>query len=55
MRLLRLVGLAAWRNSLEQWSWRSFMITLVANQAIGPLTGLLVWTAVDPESPAIRT
>lgn len=55
MKTLRLIRLAAWRNSLEQWSWRSFMLTLVLNQAIGPLIGLLVWTAVDPGSAQVRT
>lgn len=54
MSTLRLVGLAAWRNSLEQWSWRSFMITLVLNQASGPVVGLLVWTAVEPASSEVR-
>lgn len=52
--LPRLTLLAAWRNSLEQWSWRSFMITLVLQQAIGPIIGLLVWTSVQPESVEIR-
>lgn len=54
MKTLRLIGFAAWRNSLEQWSWRSFMITLVLNQSIGPLIGLLVWTSVDSGSVEIR-
>jgi len=55
MRTLRLVALAWWRSSLESWSWRSFMVTLVLDQTAGPLVGLLVWTAVDPASPEIRT
>lgn len=54
MSTLRLVGLSAWRNSLEQWSWRSFMITLVLDQASGPVVGLLVWTAVEPASSEVR-
>lgn len=55
MRTLHLVGLAAWRESLEQWSWRSFMVTLMVNQVAGPIIGLLVWTAVDPGSAEIRS
>lgn len=55
MRTLHLVALAAWRDSLEQWSWRSFMVTLMLNQVAGPIIGLLVWTAVDPGSAEIRT
>lgn len=55
MRTLHLVGLAAWRESLEQWSWRSFMVTLMMDQVAGPIIGLLVWTAVDPGSAEIRT
>ena len=54
MRTLQLVALAAWRNSLEQWSWRSFMVTLMLNQVAGPIIGLLVWTAVEPGSSEIR-
>jgi len=54
MRTLQLVGLAAWRDSLEQWSWRSFMVTLMLNQVAGPVIGLLVWTAVQPGSADVR-
>lgn len=55
MNTVRLILLSAWRNSLDQWTWRSFMITLVLNQAIGPVIGLLVWTAVLPASTQVRT
>lgn len=54
MNTLRLIVLSAWRNSLDQWTWRSFMITLVLNQAIGPVIGLLVWTAALPGSADVR-
>ncbi len=54
MRTLHLVALAAWRESLEQWSWRSFMVTLMLNQVAGPIIGLLVWTAVEAGSAEIR-
>ena len=52
---LRLIPLSIWRNSVDQWSWRSFMITLVLNQAIGPIIGMLVWTAALPGSGQVRT
>jgi len=51
---LRPIPLSFWRNSLDQWTWRSFMITLVLNQAIGPIIGMLVWTSVLPESAEVR-
>jgi ABC-2 type transport system permease protein len=47
-RLLRLLGLRV-RNQFLDWSgsW-TFTTTLVINHAIGPLIGLVVWTAVLP-------
>jgi ABC-2 type transport system permease protein len=53
MRLTRLALLSAWRNTLEQWTWRAFLITLVLDQAIAPIIGFLVWRAVQPASPEI--
>ncbi|MFC7624631.1 ABC-2 family transporter protein [Microlunatus sp. GCM10028923] len=54
MRLIKHLAISAWEHSLQQWSWRSFLFTLVINQAIGPLIGLLLWTAVMPDSSAVR-
>lgn len=53
MRLPRLVLLSAWRNSIDQWTWRSFLITLILDQAIAPIIGFLVWRAVAPGSAEI--
>lgn len=55
MRTLRLVWLSAWRNSLDQWTWRSFMITLILNQAIAPVIGFLIWKAVAPGSAEVSS
>ncbi|MFI5735133.1 ABC-2 family transporter protein [Kribbella sp. NPDC051587] len=45
---------SAHRKALEQWTWRSFMATMVINQAVGPLIGLLVWSSVYQGDPVIR-
>lgn len=52
-RLLLLVALRVRRQFLD-WSggwW--FIVTLVFNQALGPLIGLFVWSAVFPHDPRI--
>nr|WP_238342337.1 ABC-2 family transporter protein [Actinopolymorpha rutila] len=54
-RLLRLVWLSVWRSSLSQWSWRSFMVTLVVGEAVTPLLGLFVWSAALPGDPTVST
>lgn len=54
-RLPRLLGLSIWRNALSQWSWRSFLVTLVVGQAVTPLLGLLVWSAALPGDGAVST
>lgn len=54
-RLLCLLRLSIWRNSLQCWSWRSFLITLVVGQAVTPLLGLFVWSAALPGSTAVST
>jgi ABC-2 type transport system permease protein len=55
MRTLRLVGLAVWRSTLSQWSWRSSVVTWVIGQAVTPVLGLLVWSAALPGDPAVST
>lgn len=55
MRTLTLVRLAIWRSSLEQWTWRSFLFTIVVGQAVTPLLGLFVWSAALPGSPSVST
>ncbi|MEV0732909.1 ABC-2 family transporter protein [Polymorphospora sp. NPDC050346] len=52
-RLRRLVLLRI-RNQFLDWSgawW--FTVTLVASEAVGPLLGLVVWSAVLPGDPAV--
>ncbi|WP_157180920.1 ABC-2 family transporter protein [Actinopolymorpha alba] len=53
--MLRLVGLSIWRQSLSQWSWRSFLITIVIGQSVTPLLGLLVWSAALPGDSQVST
>lgn len=52
-RLARLLGSRV-RSQFLDWSgtW-TFTATLVLNHAIGPIIGLVVWTAVQPGDPAI--
>ena len=47
-RIVRLLGLGIWRSSVQWWSLRTFVITLVVGQAVTPLLGLLVWSSVVP-------
>ncbi len=54
-RMLQLIGLAIWRSTLSQWSWRSSVITWVIGQAVTPVLGLFVWSAALPGDPAVST
>jgi ABC-2 type transport system permease protein len=52
-RILRLTGLRVRRQVLD-WSggwW--FLLTLVANETLGPLVGLFVWSTVFPDDPRV--
>lgn len=52
-RLLRLTLLRVRRQFLD-WSggwW--FLLTLVANETLGPLVGLFVWSTVFPDDPRV--
>jgi ABC-2 type transport system permease protein len=51
--LLRLLGLGIWRSSLQWWTFRTFVVTLVVGQAVTPLLGLLVWSSALPGSSEI--
>lgn len=55
LRLLRLLRLSIWRNCVQWWTFRSFLITIVAGQTVTPLLGLLVWTAALPGNAAVST
>ncbi|MFG1626575.1 hypothetical protein [Kribbella sp. NPDC049227] len=52
---LRLLRAGIWRSSVEWWSFRSFVITLVAGQTVTPLLGLFVWSSAVPGSSGITT
>jgi ABC-2 type transport system permease protein len=54
-RIVRLVGLGVWRSSVQWWSLRSFVITLVIGQAVTPLLGLLVWSSALPGDQGITS
>jgi ABC-2 type transport system permease protein len=52
-RLLRLMMLQVRRQLLEWSGARWFALTLVANETLGPLVGLFVWSTVFPNSPGV--
>lgn len=52
---LRLLRAGIWRSSVEWWSYRTFVITLVAGQTVTPLLGLFVWSSAVPGSNGITT
>jgi ABC-2 type transport system permease protein len=54
-RIVRLLGLGIWRSSVQWWSFRTFVITLVIGQAVTPLLGLLVWSSAMPADPGVTT
>ena len=54
-RMARLVGLAIWRSTLTQWSWRSSVITWVMGQAVTPVLGLFLWSAALPGDSVVST
>ena len=54
-RIVRLLGLGIWRSSVQWWSLRAFVITLVLGQAVTPLLGLLVWSSAMPGNPGVTT
>lgn len=46
--MIRILGGYVRRYFLQWLAWRSFALTLVANQAVTPLIGLAVWSQVAP-------
>lgn len=54
-RSIRLVLTYARRAVLEWFGYRSFLVTLVVNQAVAPLLGLAVWSAALPDRDTIST
>ncbi|MBA3274626.1 MAG: ABC-2 family transporter protein, partial [Chloroflexia bacterium] len=55
MRHVRLLALYIQRSFLEWMGFRSFLFTLVVNQAVAPVLGLAVWSAALPERSGIST
>lgn len=53
MRYRRLFAAYVSRHFLHWMAWRSFAVTLVANQAVTPLIGLAVWSSAAPGRPEI--
>ncbi|OIV38051.1 hypothetical protein BIV57_07745 [Mangrovactinospora gilvigrisea] len=51
----RLLAVACWRESVTWWSLRSFLITLIVDQSVAPLLGLLVWTAAAPGAHGVTS
>ena len=55
MRSLRLLSVYTRRTFLEWMAFRSFLFTLVVNQAVTPLLGLAVWSAALPGDTSVST
>lgn len=55
MRALYLLGAYTQQKFLEWTAFRSFLFTLVVNQAVTPLLGLAVWSAALPGATGIST
>jgi len=54
-RTLRLTLMYTKRSFLEMMAWRTFLYTLVINQAVTPLLGLAIWSAALPNQEGIST
>jgi ABC-2 type transport system permease protein len=55
MRSAHLLSIYTRRTFLEWTAFRSFLFTLVVNQAVTPLLGLAVWSAALPGQTGIST
>ena len=54
-RLLVLLWLATKREIFQWFAWRSFLLTLMINQAVTPLIGLAVWSVALPGRGQVTT
>jgi ABC-2 type transport system permease protein len=54
-RAIRLLVLYTRRSFLQWTAFRSFLFTLVVNQAVTPLLGLAIWSAALPGQDGIST
>jgi ABC-2 type transport system permease protein len=55
IRLFELLAMYSKRAFLEWMGFRSFLVTLVVNQAVAPLLGLAIWSAALPGQADIST
>lgn len=55
IRDLQLVSGYIRRSFLEWTAFRSFLFTIVVNQAVTPVLGLALWSAALPDQPGIST
>lgn len=55
MRELRVLSGYIRRSFLEWTAFRSFLFTIVVNQAVTPVLGLALWSAALPDQPGIST
>jgi ABC-2 type transport system permease protein len=54
-RILHLLLISTKREILQWLAWRSFLLTMMVNQAVTPLLGLMVWSVALPGSGQITT
>ncbi|GHO49287.1 ABC-2 family transporter protein [Ktedonospora formicarum] len=52
-RILRLLLISTQREILQWLAWRPFLLTMLLNQAVGPLIGLAVWSVALPGNTRI--
>jgi ABC-2 type transport system permease protein len=50
-----LLGVSIWRELLQTLTWRSFLVSLIINQALTPLIGLILWSVALPGNSQIST
>ncbi|GLV55895.1 ABC transporter permease [Dictyobacter sp. S3.2.2.5] len=54
-RILHLLLISTKREILQWLAWRSFLLTMIVNQAVTPLLGLIVWSVALPGIGQITT
>src|SRR5258706_6189129 len=54
-RILHLLLISTKREILQWLAWRSFLLTMMVNQAVTPLLGLMIWSVALPGSGQITT
>lgn len=54
-RILSLLFISIRREIIQCLAWRGFLLTLMINQAVAPLIGLMVWSVALPGNTEIST